>query len=96
MTVRFSRLAWLQLWALVLLALSVALLALLALQSHSALCTFKDDLETRRDTTRAFIESHHEGIPGISRADLDRSLAGQEATLRSLGSLDRPWPFGCW
>ncbi len=77
-----------QLGALFVLIAMVIFLALAALQSHRALCSFKDDLQRRYDAGLQFVADHPDGIPGISRNDLERSLANQHATLDSLDSLD--------
>lgn len=55
--------------------------------TNQALCTFRLDLERRTDLTAQFLEDHPEGIPGVSRADLIRSLTNQQATLESLSDL---------
>ena len=74
--------------AVFVLAVSVAILGLFAIQSRSAICSFKRDLQGRAQNTAAFIEALETGqrppIPGITVADLQRSLAGQRATLRAL------------
>lgn len=53
-------------------------------EAHDAICTFRADLARRIDETRDFLEAHPEGLAGISAADLQRSIAGQESTFRSL------------
>jgi len=52
-----------------------------------ALCTFRDDLQRRYDDGVEFLVKHPEGIPGISAADIRRSLHNQKATLLSLRDL---------
>jgi hypothetical protein len=61
-----------------------------ATETHAALCTFKADLQRRADDTRAYLQKHPgvEPIPGITRADLRRSLNAQRDTLESLVVLD--------
>ncbi len=59
-----------------------------ALETHSALCAFKHDLLRRHDDGAVFLIKHPDGIPGISRADIERSLSNQQATLDSLAALD--------
>lgn len=53
-------------------------------EAHDAICTFRADLARRIDETRDFLKAHPDGLAGISAADLERSIAGQESTLRSL------------
>lgn len=59
-----------------------------ALDTHSALCTFKGDLKRRVTDTEQFLKEHPEGIPGVPTATIRRSLDGQRATIRSLASLN--------
>lgn len=59
-----------------------------ARSTHDALCTFKGDLEQRYQGGRQFLIDHPEGIPGISPADIERSLANQKSTLHALSALD--------
>lgn len=62
-----------------------------ALETHAALCTFRADLQRRADNAADFIHAIETGkrppIEGISVNDLQRSLDGQEATLKSLAPL---------
>jgi len=58
-----------------------------ALETHTALCTFVADLQTRHDVGQEFLKKHPQGIEGISRADIRRSLEAQRATLRALSVL---------
>lgn len=53
-------------------------------ESHRALCAFRSDLDTRIKAGKDFLKAHPNGIPGISRADIERSLQGQESTLDTL------------
>jgi Tfp pilus assembly protein PilN len=65
---------------------------IIALQTLNALCSFKSDLAKRAATTERFINDVERGerglIPGITLADLARSLFAQRSTLRSLESLN--------
>lgn len=56
----------------------------------SALCAFTKDLERRVETTKDYLDKHEgrEPIPGISRADLRRSITNQRMTLESLEGLE--------
>ena len=56
-------------------------------QTVGALCTFTLDLQHRYDDGVQFLLKHPEGIPGISAADIQRSLHNQKATLGSLKGL---------
>lgn len=62
-----------------------------AIQAHDALCSFRKDLKGRTARTREFMADVEAGrrppIAGISTNDLQRSLDGQEATLKSLDPL---------
>lgn len=53
-------------------------------EAHAAICTLRADLQRRIADGRDFLEDHPDGIPGISAADIRRSIAGQEATLKAL------------
>ena len=63
-----------------------------AMTTHDALCTFKLDLQRRANDTAVFIAELEHGqrpmIPGITAADLKRSLVNQRATIESLSDLD--------
>lgn len=60
--------------------------------AHAALCTFRADLVRRADDTEQFIREIETGvrmsIPGITEADLARSLNAQRSTVKSLAILD--------
>jgi hypothetical protein len=61
-----------------------------ATETHSALCTFKADLQARFENTKEYLAKHpgKEPIPGITRADLRRSLDAQRSTLDALSVLE--------
>lgn len=59
-----------------------------ATQTHDTLCAFKRDLEVRYDNGAKFLKENPEGIPGISAAEIQRSLSNQKSTLESLSNLD--------
>ena len=63
-----------------------------ATETHSALCTLKNDIKVRHDAGVKFVNENPDGIPGISRAQLDQSLNSQRDTLRALGVLDCSTP----
>lgn len=62
------------------------------LRIDHALCTFVSDLERRANDTREYLRKHEgrEPIPGITRADLRRSLQAQLSTLESFEELRCP------
>lgn len=49
-----------------------------------ALCAFQDDLQRRVLLGQEFLERHPDGIPGLARSDLERSLSNQQQTLAAL------------
>ena len=56
--------------------------------THSALCTFRGDLQRRYDTTSDYLATHRQGvILGIPRSTFTAQLKAQLATLNSLRSL---------
>lgn len=57
-------------------------------EAHEALCELRSDLERRADSLIAFIEAHPQGIPGITRIVLERSLSNQRQTIASLSDLE--------
>lgn len=59
-----------------------------AVETHEALCAFKSDLQRRYTAGSEFLENNPDGIPGISAADIQRSLQNQRATLDALSALD--------
>ena len=71
-------------------AKTAARLEQVATETHTALCTFKADLERRYESTVKYLHRHEgpEPIPGITRGTLRRSLQSQKATLDALDVLD--------
>ena len=57
-------------------------------QTQRALCTFVADLQRRVDTARQFLREHPNGIPGISRAQLQLSIDNQQRTIKALDALE--------
>lgn len=55
-----------------------------------ALCALKSDLQRRYDDGVNFLAKHPNGIPGVSSADIERSLANQQSTLDALSLLTCP------
>lgn len=58
-----------------------------AARTHDALCTLRADLEQRVDSSRDFLKTHPDGIPGIPRATFDQGIANQERTIDALHEL---------
>jgi hypothetical protein len=59
-----------------------------AVETHAALCAFKLGLQDRVASAEEFLIENPEGIPGISRQDIQRSIDAQKSTLLSLDELD--------
>jgi hypothetical protein len=59
-----------------------------AVENHRVLCGIKADYKRRLAQTREFVQEHPDGIDGISRSDLDRSVANLQATVDSYKALD--------
>lgn len=49
-----------------------------------ALCAFQDDLERRVLAGQIFLEQNPNGIPGIPRGDIERSIENQQRTLGAI------------
>lgn len=64
----------------------------IASSTRDALCDFKHDVERRRDLSAEFRDQIRDGdrppIPGVSIADLDRSVENLQSTLDALSDLD--------
>lgn len=60
----------------------------LAHSTNQALCALKLNHQRSYDNTLAFLKAHPEGVAGISRADIERSLAAHRETLTALRDLD--------
>jgi len=67
-------------------------IAALVVSNRDTLCAFRRDLVRRHDSTAKFLNENpgKEPIPGISRADLRRSLSNLKATISSFNDLDCP------
>lgn len=63
-----------------------------AVQSHAALCAFRDDLQKSRDTAALYLANHPRGLVGslgevlISPEQLRQGIERQTATLNALDS----------
>lgn len=63
-------------------------LAQVVRSTNSALCALRIDLEVRVASSEDFLVAHPEGIPGISRADIEQSISNQLRTITALASLE--------
>jgi hypothetical protein len=63
-----------------------------ARDTHTALCIFRGDLQSRVDQTEAYLQEHPQGFPGVPKATLLQSLNGQKRTVTSLSILRCPPP----
>lgn len=61
-------------------------------QAQHALCTLRNDLESRVVRSRDYLDDLDTGvrdpIPGISRADIVTGIQNQERTISALNNLD--------
>lgn len=90
-TVTWLRQRWpLVAWGLSFLLIAVVLVQVQALstRTNDALCTLRGNLEQRVVDTEAYLEEHPNGFPGVSAADLQRSVDGQRSTIAALSDLD--------
>ena len=59
-------------------------------RAERALCILRSDLQTRVDTSIAFLKEHPDGIPGIPAATLQQSIDNQQRTILALQLLECP------
>lgn len=85
--VTVGRLVWVTVALGAFLAAIVVAVALFTYRTQHALCTFRDDLQSRVDGTHRFLRENPQGIPGVPNKLIRTQVAGQEATLRSLRGL---------
>lgn len=57
-------------------------------KSHDAVCALRTDLIRRVHDSDQFLKVHPHGIPGISRADIQRGIDGQRRTIHALRVAD--------
>ena len=74
-------------WTSVLRANDSRRIERVALETNSALCALKADIQRRYDNGVSFLERNPQGIPGLSAAEIGRSLESQRSTLTALDSL---------
>lgn len=60
----------------------------LARSTNAALCAFKRDLERRYVAGVEFLADHPDGIPGVTKNDIERTLLSQKATLHAIRNLE--------
>lgn len=60
--------------------------------TNTALCAFRNDVESRASQTAKFLADNPKGFAGIPAATLRQSLQGQRRAVASLKSLDCPPP----
>lgn len=63
-------------------------------QARYALCALKSDLGRRIQITERFLRDHPQGIPGVSRADLQVSLNNQKSTFSTISPYLQDCPRG--
>ena len=56
----------------------------------AGLCALRADIQRRYDSGVEFLRENPDGIPGLSRETLLRSLDGQRATLKALDIIECP------
>ncbi len=54
--------------------------------AHAALCVFVSDLDTRIESSEAWLVTHPDGVPGIPASVVMNSLRNQKKTLAALES----------
>jgi len=57
-------------------------------QAHDAVCALRAERLKGVHSTQQFLREHPQGIPGISRADLLRSIQTQKQTVRAFRFAD--------
>lgn len=61
-----------------------------ASESHAALCNLRADQVQRVRSSEEFLDKNPQGIPGISRAQIEQGLRNSRRTIQSLDSLGCP------
>lgn len=54
----------------------------------NSLCALRDGLESRVAESEQFLKAHPNGIPGISKQDITRSIVNQKLTISALSALN--------
>lgn len=57
-----------------------------AVSTHRALCTFRDDVQRRHDNAEEFLKENPGGFSGIPASTLQASIDAQKATLDALAA----------
>jgi len=56
--------------------------------AHKAICALRADRIQSIEDGKAFLRRHPDGIPGITRSDIQRSIDQQEVTVRAFRFAD--------
>lgn len=59
-------------------------------ETRAALCTYRDDLQSRVTSNTEFLKEHPNGIPGVPTKVLVDSIANQQRAINSLTELNCP------
>jgi presenilin-like A22 family membrane protease len=65
-----------------------AAIAEVAVETNTALCALRGDLERRIAAAEVFLDENPDGVPGISAEVIRTSIANQQLTIDALSSLD--------
>ena len=57
-------------------------------QAHQAICALREERVDGIKSAQRFLHKHPQGIPGISRADIQRSIETQKQTVRAFRFAD--------
>ena len=57
-------------------------------EAHHAICALRHEREQAIIDAKKFLSEHPQGIPGITRADIERSIGTQEQTVRAFRFAD--------
>lgn len=59
-----------------------------ASETHRSACALKVDVSQRIDSAQDFLKRHPQGIDGVSRGDIQLTIANEQRTLHSFRFLD--------
>lgn len=63
-------------------------------RTQGALCTFRQDLQDRVDSSKEFLATHPHGIPGLATGkQIQDDINNRERTIQSLAGLSCPPPL---
>lgn len=66
----------------------LAMQAELGQEAHDAVCTFREDLRRRVNSSKDFLEKNPNGIPGLDGATIRNSIVNQQKTVDALAILN--------